>query len=104
MVIFCIFQNHLVNGDTCQVDDRTYQLEMSLFAGDDIDTMTNEDFVPQGNKCVTSLVTLLFPKVNKLKVTCHVKAVLQWLHDSNDCCPVQQCDEYITAFTCLLVT
>ena len=41
-------QNHLSGGGTCQVDDRTYQLEMSLFIGDDIETMTNEDFCPQG--------------------------------------------------------
>lgn len=41
-------QNHLSGGGTCQVDDRTYQLEMSLFFGDDIETMTNESFSPQG--------------------------------------------------------
>ena len=41
-------QNHLSGGGTCQVDDRTYQLEMSLFIGEDIETMTNESFSPQG--------------------------------------------------------
>ena len=41
-------QNHLSGGGTCKVEDRTYQLEMSLFFGDDIETMTNENFVPQG--------------------------------------------------------
>ena len=41
-------QNHLSGGGTCQVDDRTYQLEMSLFVGDNIETMTNENFCPQG--------------------------------------------------------
>ena len=41
-------QNHLSGGGTCQVEDRTYQLEISLFVGEDIETMTNENFIPQG--------------------------------------------------------
>ena len=41
-------QNHLSGGGTCQVDDRTYQLEMGLFIGEDIETMTNDSFFPQG--------------------------------------------------------
>ncbi len=45
-------QNHLSGGGTCQVDDRTYQLEMSLFIGEDIETMTNEGFSPQGTSAV----------------------------------------------------
>ena len=47
-----LLQNYLGYHRTCLVGDKAYRLEMSLFVGEDIETMTDDNFVPQGRLTV----------------------------------------------------
>lgn len=49
-------QNHLSGLGMCTVDDRSYQLEMAVFHGDSLETITSSEFLPQGAVAVVTSI------------------------------------------------